>query len=327
MSLRCINDPKRTYEGDEPSPKGNGYCAHAEPEGKIQIGKDKKIWQVKNGRWIKLKCYQTHDNGGRPFLVVVLKNRRVQVYKYKEPKRNLEDEFYDRIDKRNFDKLIGTYNVKRVIVGKSSGTVRTADHGPEEVDYFYLPILQNAVFGDFNGVDCLDPRLCFTSFECIGTFCFVCTATGCHPGPAAGLYGVLDGRLRLDVYGPLSASIWPGATGISPRVCGSGRLPISWRWKPSKSGSRNGGDERHSRGRVGSIDFAVPTSPASDGHGRAVSRRRNPRSCGRSLSRWTGQPRHQPVCVYGSILQKRRPSRNGLRSPDERRLVQTASSR
>lgn len=27
---KCKNDNKRTYKGTEPSPKGLGYCAHAE---------------------------------------------------------------------------------------------------------------------------------------------------------------------------------------------------------------------------------------------------------------------------------------------------------
>ena len=29
----CKNDPKRKYTGDEPSPKGLGWCAHGEKEG------------------------------------------------------------------------------------------------------------------------------------------------------------------------------------------------------------------------------------------------------------------------------------------------------
>lgn len=28
----CKNDPKKNYKGDEPSPKGLGYCAHSEKE-------------------------------------------------------------------------------------------------------------------------------------------------------------------------------------------------------------------------------------------------------------------------------------------------------
>ena len=30
---KCKNDPKKSYKGDEPSPKGLGYCAHAEKVG------------------------------------------------------------------------------------------------------------------------------------------------------------------------------------------------------------------------------------------------------------------------------------------------------
>ena len=42
----CKNDPKKTYKGNEPSPKGLGYCVRAEDIGKIKTGlnnkKDKK---------------------------------------------------------------------------------------------------------------------------------------------------------------------------------------------------------------------------------------------------------------------------------------------
>ena len=31
---KCINDKKKSYKGDEPSPKGLGYCASAENVGK-----------------------------------------------------------------------------------------------------------------------------------------------------------------------------------------------------------------------------------------------------------------------------------------------------
>jgi hypothetical protein len=55
----CKNDPKHSYKGDEPSPKGFGYCAHAENIGVIKNGKDGNKWivkKIKNGskRWIKL---------------------------------------------------------------------------------------------------------------------------------------------------------------------------------------------------------------------------------------------------------------------------------
>lgn len=48
----CKNDAARKYKGDEPSPKGLGYCAHAETAGKTRKGKDGRKWTValdKNG--------------------------------------------------------------------------------------------------------------------------------------------------------------------------------------------------------------------------------------------------------------------------------------
>ena len=55
---KCKNDPKKSYKGTEPSPKGLGYCAHGEKEGKIRKGKDGNKWivkKIKSGslRWIK----------------------------------------------------------------------------------------------------------------------------------------------------------------------------------------------------------------------------------------------------------------------------------
>ena len=44
---KCLNDPKRNYKGNEPSPKGFGYCAHSEKIGLLKRGKGGKIWVVK----------------------------------------------------------------------------------------------------------------------------------------------------------------------------------------------------------------------------------------------------------------------------------------
>ena len=54
----CKNDPKRKYKGDEPSPKGLGWCAHGEKEGKVRKGRDGNKWIVKKVssgslRWVK----------------------------------------------------------------------------------------------------------------------------------------------------------------------------------------------------------------------------------------------------------------------------------
>tara|TARA_Y100000389_G_C17470244_1_gene529793 strand:+ start:6121 stop:6942 length:822 start_codon:yes stop_codon:yes gene_type:complete len=55
---KCKNDPRRRYKGTEPSPKGLGYCAHAEPIKTRRIGKDNNPWiiqKTQNGikRWVK----------------------------------------------------------------------------------------------------------------------------------------------------------------------------------------------------------------------------------------------------------------------------------
>ena len=54
----CKNDPKRKYKGDEPSPKGLGWCAHGEKEGEVRKGRDGNKWVVKKVssgslRWVK----------------------------------------------------------------------------------------------------------------------------------------------------------------------------------------------------------------------------------------------------------------------------------
>ena len=43
------------YKGDEPSPKGLGFCAKYEVDGNIRKGKDGNLWEVTNGRWVKTK--------------------------------------------------------------------------------------------------------------------------------------------------------------------------------------------------------------------------------------------------------------------------------
>ena len=57
---KCLNNPKKSYKGTEPSPKGLGYCAGGMKVGEKKKGKDGNMWivkQVKNGskRWMKLE--------------------------------------------------------------------------------------------------------------------------------------------------------------------------------------------------------------------------------------------------------------------------------
>jgi hypothetical protein len=43
---KCKNDPKASFLGSEPSPKGRGICAHAEKAGSTRMGKDGRKWTV-----------------------------------------------------------------------------------------------------------------------------------------------------------------------------------------------------------------------------------------------------------------------------------------
>ena len=68
---KCINDSTKTYKGNEPSPKGLGFCAHAEPEGMTRQDKNGTLWIVKqyvNGskktkRWVRVKHTKKHKTG------------------------------------------------------------------------------------------------------------------------------------------------------------------------------------------------------------------------------------------------------------------------
>ena len=54
----CKNDNKSRYIGDEPSPKGLGYCARVEVEGTIMKGQDGNNWIKTGNRWYKMKEYK-----------------------------------------------------------------------------------------------------------------------------------------------------------------------------------------------------------------------------------------------------------------------------
>lgn len=58
----CKNNNKKNYTGEEPSPKGLGYCAGSEKEGTKMKGKDGNMWIKKFGRWIKFKNNANNTN-------------------------------------------------------------------------------------------------------------------------------------------------------------------------------------------------------------------------------------------------------------------------
>lgn len=55
--MRCKNIPRNGkaayYTGEEPSPKGNGYCARYEKVGTRKRGTDGRTWQVKTVNGVK----------------------------------------------------------------------------------------------------------------------------------------------------------------------------------------------------------------------------------------------------------------------------------
>ena len=70
----CKNDPIKKYKGTEPSPKGMGWCAHGEKEGKVRKGRDGNQWivkKVKNGskRWVKKSASKNDEDNSSTLFV------------------------------------------------------------------------------------------------------------------------------------------------------------------------------------------------------------------------------------------------------------------
>ena len=76
---------------------------------------------------VKGKHYDVHDNGGRPFRVIIDGNK-VSIYR-----DNNIGTFEETAD---YSKLIKTLKVKEVIVGKSTGLAEAADHPPGQANQF-----------------------------------------------------------------------------------------------------------------------------------------------------------------------------------------------
>ena len=108
---RCFNDATSTYKGSEPSPKGRGYCAHAEQVGKRMKGRDGRTWIVKQyakglKRWIPLRttskrAKMSPSTRTKPSSPSACKHF---VYlKRKQPKYRLQNELIGRlVDGRTF---------------------------------------------------------------------------------------------------------------------------------------------------------------------------------------------------------------------------------
>lgn len=82
----CKNDKSATYKGDEPSPKGLGWCAHAEKVGSKMVGLDGHTWVVEatsSGvkRWVKAKTDETQQLFTK--LDMLLKKKKLDATSYK----------------------------------------------------------------------------------------------------------------------------------------------------------------------------------------------------------------------------------------------------
>jgi hypothetical protein len=151
--LKCIKDSEKYYKGDEPSPKGLGFCAHTEEIGTIKNGLDGNKWIIvktaKNiKRWIKYnnektpetnkltknndyykeikkkyisyKTYFTHSNFERPYLIYI-KNNDVVIYD-KSENFIINSSLYDRNYNNNkwmYINLVKQYKVNKIFIGKS----------------------------------------------------------------------------------------------------------------------------------------------------------------------------------------------------------------
>jgi hypothetical protein len=140
----CLKNSKSSYKGNEPSPKGFGYCAHCEEIGTMRVGLDGNYWIIAKNkknikRWVlylrilkknnifykKIKAkyagyktYFTHFNGNRPYLVYI-KNKNVAIYNVPENVM-IDNEMFNSNDCNwMYINLVKKYKVKNVFIGKS----------------------------------------------------------------------------------------------------------------------------------------------------------------------------------------------------------------
>ncbi len=104
MAFICKNNPKKTYTGNEPSPKGLGFCASGEKEGTKMKGKDNNIWIKKNGKWIRYsnsqvdklkkklykKLFSFWKKLSQGQIIIIYKNNQDNNLTYKFIKSNLK---------------------------------------------------------------------------------------------------------------------------------------------------------------------------------------------------------------------------------------------
>lgn len=152
----CKNDPKKSYKGIEPSPKGLGFCAHAEKLGSIKKGLDGNQWKIESTaqgvkRWVKQisksssskKYFIDHPSVVNiPYLVYVNENKKTASI-YTLPLDKKSRQTYDeknipshpsdsnaKKDKTTwaYTVFIKEYKYKKMFIGSSNGKSRISDH-------------------------------------------------------------------------------------------------------------------------------------------------------------------------------------------------------
>ena len=114
--MKCKNDITRNYSGNEPSPKGLGYCAHAEKTYTIMEGKNYKMWYVDIMNNIKRWKLLTIPKE----FIKTLKNINTKI----KLKRN-----------KNWSKNLDTenINIKKISLGKNYNDILIHHDGPPNI--------------------------------------------------------------------------------------------------------------------------------------------------------------------------------------------------
>ena len=106
----CINDPKKTYKGNEPSPKGLGYCAHTETVGTIKTGLDGNKWIISSTtkgvkRWTKHRKSNIKNSIDKKEIKNKKedKNKLIKIYTEKE---SLKEKWWNDSDKCDCSKFV-----------------------------------------------------------------------------------------------------------------------------------------------------------------------------------------------------------------------------
>lgn len=108
---KCKNDSTRSYKGSEPSPKGLGYCAHAEKVGTTKKGKDGNLWII--AKRVSGKYWKRVSSTNKDKKILKKKIKVTDLYDTKE------------ITNAKFKKIVDDAPVKkRVIIKKLKKVVK-----------------------------------------------------------------------------------------------------------------------------------------------------------------------------------------------------------